>query len=257
MSKLVSRWADDDSLVQEALKQDSKVPTPGTSPSKSITVKRNEALPSRWADAEDEPIPVPVLEPIVKSPRKHNHGHRQQRREEERREDRGARHEKSYPTPPNSKDEKTSPQRSKKHFERKQEHKSDTEYEEGLDEKGPMTDAAKAFAARLGIPSGGYDKSTRKPESSSDDWEDDEEEEVIAKPLRSKMGKLSINEKKKPHPHKQKEMGKYKPPNKSKSESETSNKRKEQEMTEEEKEDLVKMIEEIKAAGTSSWADEE
>ncbi|EGW34044.1 uncharacterized protein SPAPADRAFT_59467, partial [Spathaspora passalidarum NRRL Y-27907] len=237
MSKLVSRWADDDSLVEEAIKQDSKVNTKHTRESdwhKPITVKANEALPSRWADADDEPAPVP--EPIEKSPKKYNRyeQHKQRGDFEHRGGRQGGRGD--YPTPPHSRHSDEMKQGSypskadrysnRRPVKREPEPEQDDEQpEEDLDdvelEKGPMTDAAKAFAARLGISAGGFDKGSTKKnskEQESDEWEDADEEEKeedekkkksqvkerqSANPLASRLGKLSINEnKKKPNQRK-------------------------------------------------------
>lgn len=150
MSGLASRWATDETLVKQAIEQDSKQlhhprhnnsnDKPGSDLedskwSKPITSKKSETLVSIWADAEDTQnvYPSPPLSKDDygkhrgKSDSQHNHHKRR---------------------------DNVSPRKSKNNHEGTPRVRRNSQPKQGNedDERGPMTAAARAFAARFDKP---------------------------------------------------------------------------------------------------------
>lgn len=190
MSKLVSRWADDPELVEEAKKQDHSKSSPNKSqledskwaspiPSQKgkaleskwaspVTSEKGKPLVSKWADAPEEKDTSPTKNqnkhPKKHTPRKHN-----------KQED---------------------------HVELSQKFENNLQLEdEEDDDRLEMSPEARKFASRLGISADNGQSSVAskpkiqfknepkyQPESEGDEWEDeeendDEEEELEAKPV--------------------------------------------------------------------------
>lgn len=127
MSKLASRWATEETLVKEAINQDSH--GKHRKPSVNSSSLKSTVLPSKWADA-----PLSPTEPKTKKS-SHKSNHR-------------------LPSPPNTAegDEKLPKKRAGRHEK---------------EAKEPMTEFAKSFADRLGVaekPAKGYSSHNEKHE---------------------------------------------------------------------------------------------
>lgn len=172
MSKLVSRWADDPELVNEAKKQDTtksvkkSIESKWSSPTSSekgkpleskwaspVTSEKGKPLASRWADAPDEPEAKEDNSSKRSSPKRQ--------------------HRKNHEKPAAHAD-------LTKRFGKNLQ--IDNAEEE--DERVEMSPEAKKFASRLGISSGPSPKEkikfNEKPIESQgeDEWEDEDEDEV-------------------------------------------------------------------------------
>ncbi|KAG7662965.1 uncharacterized protein J8A68_003515 [[Candida] subhashii] len=239
MSGLASKWATDESLVEKALEQDSKVSHHkssthilSSSPSESdkwhkpITSKKSEQLQSKWA-SEPSPEPIsPVLSPVRHSHRKDHdrikqsyltppspHEDRSRRSPPKKFQQTSRSRDPIDNRNPNIQKYNQTPDREdhRGHFEKRRftNENVDVHDEDEDNDRGPMTDAAKAFAARLGIPDRSTGRQTFNKEGSADweDVDDDSEEDVkhvsFAKgnSLASRLGKLDLRDTRKSTTH--------------------------------------------------------
>lgn len=186
MSKLASRWATEETLVNKAVEQDSK--TPHHKPAPSLAPSKPAALPSKWADAPPSPT--------APNPRQNHHkldlvlpsGPKGAAGDEKRRPRRGSRHDRdnkesgrdaakepmsefarsfadrlgvadNHQREQNRHENKPRSRRGKGHSRHEDRHESHDEEGAGpsddiMHAKGPQTDAGNALALRLGLPLG-------------------------------------------------------------------------------------------------------
>lgn len=235
MTGLASRWATDETLVKQAIDQDSKLlqqhhnhnhhkksgsDLEDSKWSKPITSKKSEALVSMWADAEDtlNLYPSPPLS-------RDSHG---KHRNERRKSDSQHSHHK--------KRENVSPRKTKHNHDSTPRVRRDspTHEDDEDNERGPMTAAAKAFAAR-------FDKPTDKTAGNKHDHNRSTDGNSLAE----RLDKLNVSKQKKPN-HRPHNTGsvKLETPRQDKSVvASEEDKQKE----EKEKEELLKMLEELES----------
>ncbi|KAK6198089.1 uncharacterized protein RJT21DRAFT_237 [Scheffersomyces amazonensis] len=209
MTGLASKWATDETLVNAAKEQDKAVPHHKESPSnvpkpleskwsKPITVKKSEGLVSKWATAED-PEEDKVKSQTFESPKKaYPKGPRGYKGHQynDSRDDQSHRKESNYERQENVDDRHNYNKHTRHQRNNRDQHRkiSEDEHKEEDDEETiPMSDAAKAFAARLGPVSGATSSkkssgkslpkidnkhnNKRKEEEHEDEWEDASEED--------------------------------------------------------------------------------
>lgn len=200
MTGLASKWATDETLVEEARKQDVRAhKKTAVQPNSAPPDKKITKLPSIWADAEIEPVKAKETKQKSdrnRKPRKQletppssseSHDRRDSRRQDDRKDE-------LVRKPPSG--PRAHKQHDKLHdrHERHERHDKNDKHDKQHDEKHrkhkplpersneplpPMSDAAKAFAARLGMA--GAPRKEPKPEKT--------------KTLADRLGAVSIDEK--------------------------------------------------------------
>ncbi|ABN67540.2 predicted protein [Scheffersomyces stipitis CBS 6054] len=192
MTGLASKWATDDSLVEEAKKQDEIKNTPVEQKttsieskwSKPVTVGKKQTLVSKWADSPAEETSKP---PVAKESHHQEHStHKPSRSKEPNRskETNRPKEPKSYRDHSKENQHADSGAHTRSGRSHGRTKSRDVQYsapEIPVQERGPMTNAADAFAARIGVPSKPVNRVVEEHVEEGDGFvttdEEDEEEE--------------------------------------------------------------------------------